>query len=112
MIAYNYYRRNDYEIWTAEESQFERTEVDYNFTDMSAATLPPLKNAAVNIVDKGLFSRAEMPQLKTDSIKTIPYKSRFKLDYISTRKYRRIKVMYRTGKEGSVQCHIHRHGGQ
>jgi len=105
LIAYNYYRKTYYEIWTAEESQFERTEVDPNFTDMSAATLPPLKHDAGNIVDKALFSRSEMSQLKADSMKIIPYKSRFKLDYISNSASVGLSTgIYRNGMAGSVNA--------
>lgn len=105
LIAYNYYRRNDYEIWTAEESQFSKTEVDRNFTDMSAATLPPLKHSELNIVDKALFNRAEMPKMNTDSIKTIPYKPRFKLDYISNSGSIGVSTgIYRNGMAGSVNA--------
>jgi len=105
LIAYNYYRRNDYEIWTAEESQFNKTVVDRNFFDMSAATLPPLKHSKANIVDKALFNRADMPVLKADSLKTIPYKSRFKLDYISNSGGIGVSTgMYRNGMSGSVNA--------
>lgn len=105
LIAYNYYRRNDYEIWTAEESQFKRTEVDRNLYDMSAATLPPLKHAALNMVDKALFSRAEMPGLKAESLNTVPYKSKFKLDYISNSGSIGVSTgMYRNGMQGSINA--------
>jgi len=83
LIAYNYYFNSKYQIWTASETEFSPTMVDRNYINLDAGTLPPLKHLAKNLVDTTLYSRKEIPELPVESIKEVPYRSKFKLDYIS-----------------------------
>jgi Tol biopolymer transport system component len=82
-IAYNYYLNNKYNIWTASESEFNSVLIDKHSLDYSAAILPPAKHISVNLVDTILHSRIETSTLPVDLIKEVPFKSKFKLDYIS-----------------------------
>ncbi len=83
IIAYNYYFNNRYQIILADRSDFKGIEVNPDYLNFDAGTLPPYKNVSVNIVDSTLYSRHAGPALASDNIKEIPYKPRFRLDYIS-----------------------------
>lgn len=83
IIAFNYYFNNKYNIWTASEEEFEGIIVDRDSLNYEAGTLPPSKHYARNIVDTTLYSRKEFSDVTVDSIKEVPYRSKFKLDYIS-----------------------------
>lgn len=80
---YNYYIKNSYRIVLADDDEFEPVEVDGSVLNFDAATLPPLRHVSVNIVDSTLYGRKLSPPLPVDSVKVIPYRPKFKLDYIS-----------------------------
>jgi len=83
IIAYNYYFNNRYQIILAVRSDFKGIEVNPDYLNFDAGTLPPYKNISVNIVDSTLYSRQAGPALASESIKEVPYKPKFRLDYIS-----------------------------
>ncbi|HOU03203.1 MAG TPA: hypothetical protein PK719_03665 [Bacteroidales bacterium] len=83
LIAYTYYFKSNYKILVAPENKFKAREIDRHYMDYDPATLPPLKNVSVNIVDTTLQKRLKFADLPKDSLKIIPFKSKFKLDYIS-----------------------------
>ena len=58
-------------------------EVEADRLDFGPATLPPLRHAAANLVDTVLYSRADDFVLPADSVRSVSYKPRFKLDYLS-----------------------------
>ena len=64
---------------------------------------PPLKHVAINIVDTTLYNRQDISDLPADSIKVMPFKSKFKLDYISNTANIGISTgMYRNNQAGSI----------
>ncbi len=83
LITYNYYFNNGYRIVAANRNDFKNTEVNRNFVNFDAGTLPPFKNISVNIIDSTLYTRQTGPVLTSERITRVPYKSKFKLDYIS-----------------------------
>jgi len=83
IIAYNYYFNNAYQIITADEQQFQPVEVDRDYVNFDAGTLPPLQHVVMNLVDTTLYNRDEIADLPGDSIKKVPYRPKFELDYIS-----------------------------
>jgi len=83
LIAYTYYIKSNYQIYIAGADQFVAREIDRHFIDYDPGTLPPLKNISFNIVDTTLQQRHKIVRLPKDSVKIIPFRSKFKLDYIS-----------------------------
>ncbi|MFA5588219.1 MAG: hypothetical protein WC987_05565, partial [Mariniphaga sp.] len=84
LVAYTYYNKNSYEIYTATSSNFRYEQVDKSAVDFEPGTLPPLNHNYSNIVDAALYQRwAEDLVLDPDSVQEVPYRPQFKLDYIS-----------------------------
>ena len=105
LIAYNYYFDGKYQIWTANENQFQSTEADRNYVNFDAGTLPPVKHVAANLVDTILYYRRKISELPVDSIKEVPYRSKFKLDYISNNASIGVSTgMFRNSMGGSINA--------
>jgi len=103
LIAYNYYFKNAYQILVAKENEFNPSEIDKNYLSFEAGTLPPLKHVAYNLIDTTLHNRQEIPGLPADSLKEVPYRPRFKLDYISNNASIGVSTgMYRNNYGGSI----------
>lgn len=104
LIAYTYYFNNEYHIWAANDEEFKHTPVvNKNYVNLDAGTLPPLKHIAYNTVDTNLYNRQEVSDLPADSLKEVPYQSKFKLDYISNNASIGVSTgMYRNNMAGSI----------
>ncbi len=84
LMAYTYYFNNSYEIYSAKGSEFTPIETNRDIVNFDAGTLPPLTHLKSNIVDASLYNRSkESFVLPPDSILDVPYRPRFRLDYIS-----------------------------
>lgn len=84
LIAYTYYFNNKYEIYTARGSEFTPVETNRDSLNFDAGTLPPLMHIKSDIVDAALYKRGkDYIIIPPDSIRDVPYKPRFRLDYIS-----------------------------
>ena len=82
-LAYTYYNKNNYEIYTATSTDFRYQEVEKSVVDFEPGTLPPLNHNYSNIVDASLYRRWSNDILPEDSIMQVPYRANFKPDYIS-----------------------------
>jgi Tol biopolymer transport system component len=103
LVAYNYFLKDRYHIYLADGKDFRPEELDRNYYSQDASVLPPLKNYAPTLIDKRLANDEQLPQLPEDSIKTIPYRPRFKLDYISNGASVGVSTgLYRNNMGGSV----------
>ncbi len=103
VIAYSYYNNYKYEIYMAEDEMFEPVRVPSDRIDMRAATLPPLESQAKQIIDTNLYTRDSSYDLPRDSINDVPYKAKFKLDYISNSTGMGVSTsQYGTVMQGSV----------
>jgi len=101
-VVYSYYTNNTYQIWSAGENQFQGKPVDKHVVNFNAGTLPPVQNTAPDRIDYILVNRQVSGQT-ADTVKEIPYKPRFKLDYISNNASIGISTgMYRNNAGGSV----------
>ena len=101
-VVYTYYTNNTYQIWSACENQFRERTVDISFVNFNAGTLPPVQNTAPNRTDYVLANR-QVSGLPADTVREIPYKPRFKLDYISNNASIGISTgMYRNNAGGSI----------
>ena len=83
LVAYTYYNNNSYEIYTATSDDFRFEEVEKSAVDFEPGILPPLNHSFSNIVDSALYNRSDDLVLHPDSIEKVPYRPKFKLDYIS-----------------------------
>lgn len=103
-ILYSYYRSQKYTLYNAKVKEFKPKVVDPEFVDFAAATLPPPKSVGVNIVNKNLENFLAYDDLPLDSIKTVPFKSKFKLDYIANNGAGVSTSRFGTGLSGGVQA--------
>ncbi len=103
-IVYSYYRSQKYTLYNAKSTDFKPTIVNNNAVDLTAAVLPPPNSVGVNIVNKNLENFLAYDDLPTDSVKTIPFKSLFKLDYIANSGVGVAASRFGTGIAGGVQA--------
>ena len=82
-LAYSYYFKGHYSIFTAVPGDLLSKEISPTDVDFTSATLPPLNRPIAGIVDKNISNRMAQPETPIDSFKTVSYRPKFKLDYIS-----------------------------
>ena len=102
-IIYNYYRAQKYKIYSANVSDFKPVQVDPQALDFSAAILPPAKSAGVNVINANLDNFERFEEISDKSIKPIPFKSKFKLDYLSSNGIGASVGRFGTGLSSGVQ---------
>jgi len=103
-VVYSYYHNQKYDIYIADEKEFSRQEVDAHELNFDAATLPPLKRVSVNLVDSLHSNRPIISHENKSIYKPVPYKPRFKLDYISNASVGVAVGRFGTGMAGSVSA--------
>ncbi|WP_051130016.1 BamA/TamA family outer membrane protein [Pedobacter arcticus] len=91
-------------MYNAKSTEFTAKAVDNNSVDLTAATLPPANSVGVNIINKNLENFAAYDDLPTDSVKRIPFKPQFKLDYIANNGAGISTSRFGTGLSGGVQA--------
>ncbi len=96
LVVYSYYNNGNYSIYKALPSDFFSEEVLPNMVDQTASILPPLNRAVSGIIDKNIAKRMGQPITPIDSFRTVAYKPKFKLDYISN-----IGIGVSTGQMGT-----------
>ncbi len=103
-VVYSYYHNQKYDIYIADESEFNQIEADAHEINFDAATLPPLERISVDLVDS-LHSNRPVFDYDNKSLFTpVPYKPRFKLDYISNASVGVAVGRFGTGMAGSVSA--------
>ncbi len=103
-VVYSYYRSQKYTLYNANLSDFAPRIVSNNDVDLTAATLPPFTSTGVDIVNKNLENFFAYDDLPKDSVKTIPFKPQFKLDYIANNGAGVSTSRFGTGLAGGVQA--------
>lgn len=103
-IVYSYYKKGKYQIYNAMPEEFNEFSVSPDDIDFSAAHLPPLNHFNINIVDSSLFSEYTVLDIPADSFKVVPYRPKFKLDYISNVSTGISTSRLGTGMAGSVSA--------
>jgi len=83
-IAYSYYRAQKYALYNAKASDFTAKPVSAQDINFAAGTLPPAGSAGVDLINSNLNNYLAYPKFPADSIKNIPYKPKFKLDYLAS----------------------------
>ncbi len=103
-IVYSYYRAQKYILYNAKNTDFKAKVIDPTYVNLAAATLPPPNSVGVNIINKNLENFQVYNDLPADSIKSIPFKSKFKLDYIANTGAGVSTSRFGTGLAGGVQA--------
>jgi Tol biopolymer transport system component len=101
-IAYSYFEKGNFSIFSAAVDEFPRTEVDPGLIDFTASTLPPLKRGIFTIVDSNLAENPGEPVYPADSFMVRPYRPKFRLDYIGNTGVGISTSNYGTGAAGGV----------
>lgn len=83
-LAYSHYLEGNYTIYKANLNAFSEKPVSADSVIFAAAILPPARKVSVNIVAANLNQPEQFEPVPEDSIKQVPYKPNFKLDYISS----------------------------
>ena len=103
-IVYTHYFKSEYNLYHASDSCFKPELVDKDLLNFDAGYLPPFKRIKNNIVNNNIAGNDNSKVFPKDSFKTVPYKSRFTLDYVggssmgvSSSSY------YGTGMAGSIE---------
>ena len=82
-LVYSYYSDNKYTIYKAAVDDFAAVEVPADSLNFEAAVLPPRIRLGVNYADKDWDKREPYTAVDPAQYRRKPYKSKFKLDYIS-----------------------------
>ncbi|RPH34476.1 MAG: tolB protein precursor [Bacteroidales bacterium] len=102
-ITYSHYFKGRYSIYTADTVDFTPVKVDPNVVDFTASILPPFNRSVPGIIDGYLNSMGSLPLTPIDSFKVVPFKPKFKLDYISNIGVGVSTSQYGTGMQGGVE---------
>jgi hypothetical protein len=102
-IVYSYYSKQKYALYNAKASDFKAQPVSDIAGDFGAGVLPPARAVGVDLINSNLNNYLAYPKLPTDSIKTIPYKPQFKMDYLASSGIGASVSQYGTGLSSGVQ---------
>lgn len=102
-IVYSYYAKQKYVLYNAKASDFKAQPVIGKPGDFGAGILPPARSVGVDLINSNLNNYLAYPKLPVDSIKTIPYKSKFKLDYLASSGVGASVSQYGAGLSSGVQ---------
>jgi len=102
-IVYSYYRSQKYSLYNAKASDFTAKTVGGTEINFNAAMLPPARAVGVDLINSNLKNYLAYQKIPTDSIKTIPYKPQFKLDYLASSGIGASVSSFGTGLSSGVQ---------
>src|SRR5690606_15493090 len=83
-VLYSYYRAQKYSLYIAKRDEFAPIAVENDAIDFQAAMLPPFQTRGVDVVHTNLSNFERFTQIDTSQIRPIPYKPKFKLDYLAS----------------------------
>ncbi len=83
-IVYSYYNAQKYFLYNAKATDFTAKTVDSQALNFEAALLPPFKAVGVDLINSNLNNFLAYKKIAIDSVKSIPYKPKFKLDYLAS----------------------------
>jgi len=81
-VLYTYFSQKGYSIYRASPKDFLYKEVSPDSVDFAAAVLPRVNPRATGLVDQQLRELPPRKELADTSLASIPYKPKFKLDYV------------------------------
>ena len=83
-IVYSFYNKQKYTLYNAKATDFKATTVDSQSLNFDAAMLPPFGSVGVDLINSNLNNYLAYKKIPPDSIKAVPYKPMFKLDYLAS----------------------------
>lgn len=83
-VLYSYYRSQRYSLYLAKGEDFDPIPVENDAIDFQAAMLPPFVSRGVDVVNSNLDNFMLFSRVDSSRIKPIPYKPKFKLDYLAS----------------------------
>ena len=83
-IVYSYYRSQKYALYNAKVTDFTAKTINGQEVNFAAGTLPPARSVGVDLINSNLNNYLVYPRVPLDSVKTVPYKPQFKLDYLAS----------------------------
>ncbi|MBA3972562.1 MAG: PD40 domain-containing protein, partial [Bacteroidetes bacterium] len=102
-VLYSYYRAQKYTIYNAKTTDFIPEKVAATSLNFDAALLPPAKSVGVNIINANLNNFERFEKIPSDSIYTVGYKPKFKLDYLSSNGVGASVGRFGTGLSSGIQ---------
>lgn len=82
-IIFTHYFNGAYRIYRAKSEQFVNKEISPDAVDMTPATLPKVNRMAQEVVSVNLDKLNRLAAVPDSTMKEVPFKSNFKLDYIA-----------------------------
>ncbi|ACU04122.1 basic secretory protein-like protein [Pedobacter heparinus] len=101
-IVYSYYRSQRYTLYNSPISSFRSKPVDANAVNFDAAVLPPMETIGVDIVNSNLGNFERFEKTIADSMRLVPYKPKFKLDYLANSGVGVSTSRFGTGVQGGI----------
>ena len=102
-IVYSYYRAQKYALYNAKASDFTAKPVNSQDINFNAGILPPFHSVGVDLINSNLNNYLAYPKVPADSIKNIPYKPQFKMDYLASSGIGASVSQYGTGLSSGIQ---------
>jgi hypothetical protein len=102
-IVYSYYRAQKYSLYNAKAADFTPKPVDGQDLNFDAAMLPPAKSVGVDLINANLNNFLAYPRIPTDSIKNVPYRPQFKMDYLASSGVGAQVSQFGTGLSSGIQ---------
>ncbi len=82
-LFFTHYFDSKHSIYKARSEDFVNREVSPEEVDFAAATLPKINPKAPAVVEANLPKLGRLPEIPQEGLRRVPYKSKFKLDYIA-----------------------------
>ncbi|RZK42289.1 MAG: tolB protein precursor [Pedobacter sp.] len=101
-IIYSYYRYQRYTLYNSPVSNFKAKVVDANEIDFTAAILPPFESTGVDVVNSNLSNFERFEKTLGDSLINIPYRPKFRLDYLANSGVGVSTSRFGTGVQGGI----------
>ncbi|RZJ83413.1 MAG: tolB protein precursor, partial [Chryseobacterium sp.] len=101
-IVYSYYRYQRYTLYNAPLSSFKAKRIGNQEENFDAAILPPMENFGVNIINSNLNNFDRFEKIIADSMKTVAYRPKFKLDYLANSGVGVSTSRFGTGVSGGI----------
>jgi hypothetical protein len=101
-IIYSYYRSQRYTLYYAKLQNFKSIPVATDSLNFDAAILPPMESTGVDIINSNLRKFGKFEKTKADSIRVVPYRAKFQLDYLANSGVGVSTSRFGTGVQGGV----------
>ncbi|WP_421943767.1 peptidase MA family metallohydrolase [Pedobacter sp.] len=101
-IVYSYYRYQRYTLYNANLNSFKPKRINNQDENFDAAILPPMENVGVNIINSNLINFDRFEKVVADSMRVVPYRPKFRLDYLANSGVGVSTSRFGTGVQGGI----------